>query len=91
MAHSFRVARRKPDHRGTDVNDGNDELLNSEHYKLDALVDVEDSQPFSSSHVSADELLDRGRDLEKKEVDDDHEEHSAEDLWAAHNEVQTRV
>ena len=74
--------------RGADVDDGDDEFLQSEDYELDALVNVVDFRPHTRVGLVGAEGQGCGYDLEEDEVCDYHYQNGAQHAVVAHDEVE---
>ena len=77
--------------RGTDVYDGDGQLLQGEDDQLNPFVDVVNLQPHSRVLLVAAKRQHRGRDLEEQKIDDDHGEDESQHTLIADDEVQARV
>lgn len=74
--------------RGANVDDGDDQFLEGEDDELNALVHVVDFREHARIRSIAAKGEDGGRDLEDAEVDDDHDENTAQHLVIAYDQVQ---
>ena len=73
---------------GADVDDGDDGFLKGEDDELDALVHIVHRQEHAGIRSIAAKGENGGRDLEDAEVDDDHDEDTAQHPVIAYDQMQ---